>query len=95
MTNEQLLEHGWQTGLLTAIEAQERFILKQASKPTSCPNCATPVNQFAAAGVSINDFKVDGPGDYKYRCPNCGRHLIFVVPFFGGWIWQLVPEAAA
>ena len=79
--------------LLTSIEQQKQFILLQAAKNNPCPNCATPVNQFAASGLSVNDFPVETSKEPEYRCPQCQRQLLFTLPWpSGSWHWRLVPE---
>lgn len=95
MTNEELLRYpGVPDSLLTTIEQQERFILRQASIPKPCPNCNALVNQFAAAGLQVNEFSTGSTHEeYKYQCPKCKRALLFTLPLVGGWIWRLVPES--
>lgn len=92
MTNTELLMSNMPNSLLTTIEQQERFILQQAAIKKSCPNCHTLVNQFEAAGLSVDEFNThDGHGEYRYQCPACKRELNFCIPLVGGWVWTLVP----
>jgi hypothetical protein len=93
MTNRELLERNIPKDLLTVIEQQERFILRQGAMAKPCPNCAQPVNQFDAAGIDVNEFDVASKvhSDYQYHCPRCKRELLFILPLIGGWVWMLRP----
>jgi hypothetical protein len=92
MTNEELLHFGGPSQLLTTIELQERFILRQHVQQKPCPNCATPVNVFEAARVAVNDYTFNkSEGEPEYACPACQRRLLYILPLTGGWHWFLVP----
>lgn len=92
MTNTELLAHNYPDSLLTTIEQQERFILRQAILKKPCPNCGTLVNQFEAAGLAVDEFNThETHAEYRYECPACKRALLFTIPLTGGWVWRLVP----
>jgi hypothetical protein len=77
-----------QKGLLTTIEQQQAFILKQAmlAPPCAWPDCKKPVSEIVAAD---NSWTVEnGCSDSAHHCPHCGRPLQFILPLMGGsWFW--------
>lgn len=93
MTNEELLVYG-NSALLTHIEKQEQFLLREAYRRKPCPNCGQPVNQFEGLGVAVNDYNTHAShADDAYKCPGCQRRLRFVLPFpTGAWQWALKKE---
>jgi predicted RNA-binding Zn-ribbon protein involved in translation (DUF1610 family) len=96
MTNTELLFRSYPDTLLTAIQVQMRFILRQAAIAKPCPNCGRMVNQFDAAGLSVDEFDTrKAHSEYRYECPACKRELAFTLPLSGGWVWRLVPAVLA
>jgi hypothetical protein len=71
--------------LLTSIERQRQYLVKEYVAPVPCPNsgCNQPVNVFDALGINVDDY------DFRvydrnppYKCPHCGYKLAMVVPLF-------------
>src|SRR5688572_26246337 len=80
--------------LLTDLDRQAKYVIQTNSHPMPCPNCRRPVNQYEAGGFGPeeDDFHA---GNRPFRCPDCKRELLVVVPFIRigpGWCWELVPE---
>lgn len=92
MTNTKLLNYNGPSELLTSIEKQERFILRENVQRRPCPNCAAPVNVFDATGVEIDDYDFSEGKPEVFHCPNCKRELRYILPLQGGWHWWLKPE---
>lgn len=92
LTNAQLLEMQPPPRLLTAIEKQRLFLLRQFNGPRPCPNCAEELTAFQAWGVDVDDVDLTKAIPEEAHCPECGRGLTMLVPIIGGWHWGLVPE---
>jgi endogenous inhibitor of DNA gyrase (YacG/DUF329 family) len=89
MTNSELLTTPRE--LLGALDRQRLFLLRVESQFMPCPACQKPVNAFAAAGITIDDYDF-GETKYAYKCPHCHAELEQIVPFFCVgplWTWQL------
>jgi hypothetical protein len=98
MKNSELLENVAPNALLSPLDQQKRFVLRQASMRLPCPNCGTLQNQFEAAGVSVDDWNfyqnrtrkdesgkeetIGGSNGYVFHCVGCKRQLQEAVPLF-------------
>ncbi len=88
MTNSEILKTPDE--LLTEIQRQEKFLLRVAAQPMPCPVCHGAVNQFVAAGLSVDEFQPGYSSRHTFRCPSCQVELIAVVPFFGPpYLWRV------
>jgi DNA-directed RNA polymerase subunit RPC12/RpoP len=94
MTNQELLLYP-NDKLLTGLDSQRRFLLRQAYAKCPCPNCGCKQNQFEASGISIDDWNFShSDEERKYKCIDCERELLVSVPLFAPgaicWQWRLV-----
>lgn len=74
--------------LLNEADKQRLFLLRVEGTPMLCPACKKPVNAFAAAGITIDNYDF-GKAEHFYRCPSCAAEPEQVVPAFSlGPLWQ-------
>ena len=94
LTNTEIMNATDQ--MLTSIQRQVKFIMKQEMVRKGCPNCGEPHNMPEAADVTVDDFDFGNHGDDRVgKCRKCHRTLIFTLPMFGDWHWRLDPKEAA
>lgn len=67
--------------------------LQHLLAPMPCPACSTPIDALAAAGVTGESSRADGPvSTQAFRCPHCHAELARMEPPAGtwpGWYWRL------
>ena len=95
MTNSQILESS--DDVLTLMQKQIKFLMKQGLQGKACPNCGELHNLTDPAGVEVDDFDFSNPGgnDHIGKCRKCYRTLIFTLALSGTWPWRLDPAEAA
>jgi endogenous inhibitor of DNA gyrase (YacG/DUF329 family) len=89
MKNSELLDY--YGNILSELNKQKQYVLRQYIRQKPCPNCATPLNYFEASGIAIDDIDMSEAKDPKMACPACKRELIWTLPMTGDWHWRLVP----
>ena len=72
------------------LEKQRVYILKIMMEPCPCSACGKPaVPVFCSDDkMLVFDSTVVHPDD-AYHCLECGSQLVWVLPFVGGWHWEL------
>ena len=92
MKNSELLNYT--RNILSGLDKQKQYVLRQYDKQKPCPNCAAPLNYFEASGIAVDDLDLSLATDPKAACPACKRELIWTLPMLtGDWHWRLVPIA--
>ncbi len=80
------------TNLLTFIDQQRAFLLKQAQRSPPCPHCHTPLSEIDAApdGWKLEEANTN----VQFTCCHCGKPVAFILPLFAGqgWYWFTVAQ---